>query len=111
MGKKPKIKRKKTYELFKQDNLEEVIPGIGGLVLSSPLPAGILPLEALLIEPTPEEICRGEHRMMFMNTPLTDKEHEGLADLKATVAKQGKKIPKCMGAQAQANYPRSIIAQ
>jgi len=91
--------RSSTYELYEDTKPEEVVPSIGGLRLQSPVAENVLPPEVMLHVPGPDEVMMGPNRMIFLNTPLTDKEQERLSALHALCKSNNKTIPRCMRPQ------------
>jgi len=110
-----KFSKSQKLDATPEVTLEETVPGVGGLVLESPLPENLLPPEVLLVEPTPQEIKKGSTRSVFLNTPLDDEELNKLAELEKEICRQGRAMPNGMRIHAlrclqhaKGNVPKAI---
>eukprot|EP00929_Paragymnodinium_shiwhaense_P057229 TRINITY_DN2863_c0_g1_i3.p1 TRINITY_DN2863_c0_g1~~TRINITY_DN2863_c0_g1_i3.p1 ORF type:complete len:660 (+),score=160.29 TRINITY_DN2863_c0_g1_i3:135-2114(+) len=73
----------------------DTLPAIGGLDAGMPLPEHILPPEVLLYVPTPEDVRKEAHRMIFLNTPLEDAEQKAVVEFYEALEAEGKQLPHC----------------
>jgi len=64
--------------------------------MREPLPENLLPAEALLLKPTPEEIRNNDLRMIHLSTPLLESEQKLLKALDEECKKQKITIPRSM---------------
>mmetsp|Transcript_11187 Transcript_11187/g.25442 ORF Transcript_11187/g.25442 Transcript_11187/m.25442 type:complete len:647 (-) Transcript_11187:59-1999(-) len=90
------LKRQATHELYLDAQPEKAVPSVGGLVHDLPVSDNVLPIDVLLHVPSKEEVFIHGNRMIFLNTPLTDKEEDQITRLDNAYRDQGKSVPRCM---------------
>lgn len=91
-----KRRKSENHKLFSGLSPEANVPAVGGLELQANLPENILPMEALLFEPTEQEIKNGNIRMIHLNTPLQESEQQQIRAVEEEFSNLGNPLPRSM---------------